>query len=582
MFPGEKNEMSVRCRSLLHWFAVLVMCTAGTTVPADPIEVNPTYKVHMLSKPAVVRILDGAIGFIPLADGRKVELQSISSGSGFFVSPDGYIMTNAHVVSMTKSGDEGIRQELFKQFILKALASRNMQPTQENVAAVLRWAQQNAGQVTLTTRANFVLLQDGNKLRYEIKSYGAPMGEEGGQLTGKDVAILKVETRNAPTLRLGDSARMRVGDRVFVIGFPGAADSDLLDNRSSVEPTTNDGSISAVKTTVDGIPVLQTNTNTTHGNSGGPVLNQNAEVIGLLTFRGNTVNGQEVQGFNFIVPSNTAREYLGPAGTTNTAGLVDQGWSAGLEQYWAGHFRTAKTKFEEVVSLQPNHAEARRLITETQERILRGEEKPDAPAPAPLPIALTPPAPGPATAPVPTPAPAADGTGTTLIIAIAAIAVLIVIAVAVLLLRNRGGQPAPTTRAPYAGPSLRGGTAHLPAYAGDSAATMFGAPGGSTGEARLNFTAGPLSGQNISIPASGAWLGRDASRADILVSHPMVSGQHLWIGRQGERWLLKDKGSTNGTYIGSSGSGRVSEHPLRNGDRVLIAPDGAVSFTVSL
>ncbi|HNO60404.1 MAG TPA: hypothetical protein PKH44_07200 [Plasticicumulans sp.] len=45
---------------------------------------------------------------------------------------------------------------------------------------------------------------------------------------------------------------------------------------------------------------------------------------------------------------------------------------------------------------------------------------------------------------------------------------------------------------------------------------------------------------------------------------------------------MKDKGSTNGTYIGSSGSGRVSEHPLRNGDRVLIAPDGAVSFTVSL
>ena len=153
--------MPVRCRSLLHWFAVLVMCTAGATVPADPIEVNPTYKVHMLSKPAVVRILDGALGFIPLADGRKVELQSISSGSGFFVSPDGYIMTNAHVVSMTKSGDEGIRQELFKQYILKALASRNLQPTQENVASVLRWAQQNAGQVTLTTRANFVLLQDG-------------------------------------------------------------------------------------------------------------------------------------------------------------------------------------------------------------------------------------------------------------------------------------------------------------------------------------------------------------------------------------------------------------------------------------
>lgn len=578
--------MSVRRRLPLHLLAAFLLCTGWTLASADPIEVNPTYKVHMLSKPAVVRILDGAIGFIPLADGRKVDLQVISSGSGFFVSPDGYIMTNAHVVSTTKSGDDGIRQELYRQFILKALASRNLQPTQENVAAVVRWAQQNAGQVTITTRANYVLLQDGNKLRYEIKSYGAPMGEEGGQLTGKDVAIIKVETRNAPTLRLGDSARMRVGDRVFVIGYPGAADSELLDNRSSVEPTTNDGSISAVKTTVDGIPVLQTNTNTTHGNSGGPVLNQNSEVIGLLTFRGNTVNGQEVQGFNFIVPSNTAREYLGPAGTTNTAGLVDQRWTVGLEQYWAGHFRTAKTNFEEVLSLQPNHAEARRLITETQERILRGEEKPDTPAPAPNPLPVTTPTPVTTPNPViaPQPAPAAESGNTTLIIAIAVIAVLIVIAVVVLLLRKRGpAAPAYVPRSAYAGAAGRGGTAHMPVYgAGNDAATMVGGPATTGGELRLSFTAGPLAGSSVGVPASGAWLGRDAGRADIVVQHPMVSGQHLWIGRQGDRWLLKDKGSTNGTFIGSSGSGRVSEHALRNGDRVLIAPDGAVGFTVSL
>lgn len=555
--------MSDRRRPSLRVLAVLLICTGWSPAYADALDVNPTYKVHMLSKPAVVRILDGVIGYVPLADGRKVELQSISSGSGFFVSPDGYIMTNAHVVSTTKSGEDGAKQELFKLFVLKALASRNLQPTQDNIATVLRWAQQNAGTPVITTRANFVLLQDGNKLRYEIKSYGTPMGDQGDQLTGKDTAIIKVETRNAPTLRLGDSSKVRVGDRVYVIGFPGAADSEMLDSKSSVEPTTNDGSISAVKTTVDGIPVLQTNANTTHGNSGGPVLNQNSEVIGLLTFRGNTVNGQEVQGFNFIVPANTAREYLGPAGTTNAAGLVDQRWIAGLEQYWAGHFRAAKTNFEEVLSLQPNHAEARRLITETQERILRGEEKPDTP-PAPL--------------------PEPDNSRQYVIVGGAVAAALVVLAVVVLLLRGRSpARATATVRAPYPGPTPRGGgTAHVPAYAGADGATMVGESPTAGGEARLRFTAGPLSGQSVTVPASGAWLGRDANRADIVVTHPMVSGQHLWIGRHGDRWLLKDKGSTNGTYVGSAANGRVSEQRLHDGDRVLIAPDGAVSFTVSL
>ncbi len=55
------------------------------------------------------------------------------------------------------------------------------------------------------------------------------------------------------------------------------------------------------------------------------------EVIGLLTFRGDTVNGQEVSGFAFVVPSNTVQEYVKAAGATNEQGPTDQLFQEGLE-----------------------------------------------------------------------------------------------------------------------------------------------------------------------------------------------------------------------------------------------------------
>ena len=57
-----------------------------------------------------------------------------------------------------------------------------------------------------------VVLPDGTRLPYVVKAYGAPVGE------GKDVAIIKVESKNAPNLVIGDSEKMQVQDKVLAIG----------------------------------------------------------------------------------------------------------------------------------------------------------------------------------------------------------------------------------------------------------------------------------------------------------------------------------------------------------------------------
>ena len=209
-----------------------------------------------------------------------------------------------------------------------------------------------------------VVLPGGDTLDGEVKSYGAPINE------GKDVAVLKIEGKNLPTLPLGNSDNIQNQDNIWVSGYPAAADSDLLSPDSSLVSSMNAGQISATsKKTELGSPVIQINAATTHGNSGGPVINEKGQIIGLLTFRGDTVNGQEVQGFNFAVPVNTVKEFVNQAGAKNTKSDTDDLYKEGLALYWGGYYKHALDKFEAVQRIYPNHSEIKQYITNSEKRV---------------------------------------------------------------------------------------------------------------------------------------------------------------------------------------------------------------------
>src|ERR1041384_5677548 len=243
-------------------------------------------RLAMFSKPAVVRIIDGGMGQIlfapPGIQPQVYNVQVIALGSGFFISSNGYIATNAHVVSMTHDGEDKMKQTLFYQLVQQIAQQYGKDPRSLNTSFIDQHSQLQSFQ-----KVNVVIIPDGSSFPFEIKQYGAPTGESADQ--GKDVAIIKIEVRNAPIIKLGDSEKVQLQDHVTVIGYPGAADtfsSGLLSSKSVLEATINDGKISAKKQSSSGAPILQTSTAATHGYSGVSTLNDANEVVGLLTFRG--------------------------------------------------------------------------------------------------------------------------------------------------------------------------------------------------------------------------------------------------------------------------------------------------------
>ena len=339
---------------------------------APPVAVSEGERLAMYSKPAVVRIYVGPEGtFVYRHLNGEVRsypgFQHVISGSGFFISSNGYIATNAHVTRMWHEGEDKAREFLINRFI--AAAGKTFYSIAENN---MTRAQYNGIRERIVGLSNFnmyhvVVTPDGSQLIFEDKpsGYGAPTEESEN---AKDVAVIKIEVKNAPVLLLGDSDKVKVSDTDAVIGYPGVADFDEFKGfrsaKSPLEAAFTFGHISATKSLASGA-ILQTDANIDHGNSGGPVLNAEGEVIGLATF------GKDSQ-HSFVVTSNTAKEFVNAVGATNELGLTDKLYREGLELYWQGKYKEAMPKFEEVKRLFPQHSEVNGLIQKSQQAIAEG------------------------------------------------------------------------------------------------------------------------------------------------------------------------------------------------------------------
>lgn len=125
-----------------------------------------------------------------------------------------------------------------------------------------------------------------------------------------DLAILKASISDHPVLKLGNSDGVKTGARVFAIGTP-----------DKLPQSFNDGMVSQAERMFADTPCFQINVLINHGNSGGPLLDEQGQVVGINTFgRGTALVlegvsfGSDVQGINFAIKINEALPILKGAG----------------------------------------------------------------------------------------------------------------------------------------------------------------------------------------------------------------------------------------------------------------------------
>jgi|GEM_PF-3235289 hypothetical protein len=108
-----------------------------------------------------------------------------------------------------------------------------------------------------------------------------------------DLAFLKIEAVDLPTIPLGNSNNVQLGDDVLLVGAP-----------QGLEQTVSSGLISGIRLD-NGVRVLQTSAAASPGSSGGPLLNRRGEAVGVMSFK--VVDGENL---NFAIPINYVRGKL--------------------------------------------------------------------------------------------------------------------------------------------------------------------------------------------------------------------------------------------------------------------------------
>ena len=170
------------------------------------------------------------------------ERRAQSLGSGVIVSSDGYVLTNNHVV------DQGV-------------------------------------EVTVT-------MPDQRELRAKVI----------GTDPATDIAVLKIEASNLPTMPWGDSAQLKVAEWVLAIGNPFQLNQSVTLGIVSATGRRLEGRLATYE------DFIQTDAAINPGNSGGALVNARGELVGINTAIFSETGGY--QGIGFAVPSNLARHVM--------------------------------------------------------------------------------------------------------------------------------------------------------------------------------------------------------------------------------------------------------------------------------
>ncbi len=323
-------------------------------------------EILLRAKPAVAMVVAEVGGEVTVRCGPGGE-QSVrptpfrETGTGWFVDPRGALLTNAHLVSSAHQPPAWVAKQLAENAV------------QQRCPPAAQASALQTARVKLEPSL-FVILSNGIRLPAVIAKYSPPVL---GVMSGRDLALLRLEAADMPTLALGDSAAAKIGDRLHILGFPGVVLShELLNASAKVEASVTNGAVSGFKQDVANQAVIQTDASAAPGISGGPTVNDRGNVVGVLTLAPGDQSGA-VQGFNFVIPSAAVREFLKDTPVARPEpSRFNAAWHAALRDFFAGNHPAARKHFAEANRLLPEIPDVRRLSEENEDRIKNPPPRP--------------------------------------------------------------------------------------------------------------------------------------------------------------------------------------------------------------
>lgn len=382
-------------------------------------------KSTIIGKPAVAKIynrncvnirIDSKTG-LETTPTRTYDICSGGVGTGFYVSSDGYLISNGHVATPNALDSvvtslNSLNPPQFWSDFANDIAKVLLQQTGVNIASLSPidlvylvlgvFVELNQeGSITLTsTYENYIV--NGEKFDIDMSTYLPNSQSEFIKLTTvtgqvdssvlagynsakniedglktPDLAILKIEDVSGvelPSLRLTEEQFITSGMAIHVLGFPAAVDvSSHLSSIASNIPTITTGTISAIKPSQSGtFNLVQIDASVSGGNSGGPILNSQGEVVAVTTYALTSGSAD----YNFGVSVKEVSDYLTDNGITPKEGEVTKRLISGAQNLEKQYYKYAVADFKKVIELYPNaKSSINPLIAVSQKKIDEGEDR---------------------------------------------------------------------------------------------------------------------------------------------------------------------------------------------------------------
>jgi len=386
---------------------------ASVTADADSSE-----KVSALYSPAVAKIYNAYCMDITL-DGKPYlkDICSAASGSGFFVSQDGYIGTNGHVAATTPldlaissainlyatKGDSRSFLALLNMTSLKTSDVPTGATSAEKLGLFIdamygidaaRFGATNSVQNLLVgiTRQNPDIAEllkatnaretytDKNVVPAELVAYDYRANDGYDGFKSSDVAVVKVAGSNYPIVTLGSIDTVTQGSDLLILGYPGNANTNGIVEASSSEATLTTGKVSAIKNASGSDKkLIETATTIGHGNSGGPAFDDDGTVVGIATYSADSAGAGDGT-YNYIRDIKDFEDLARDSNLTfDTTSKTQVEWQKGIDNFYSSHYSKAVKNFQAVLQLYPNHSRAADLITAAEKRIAEGKDIKDFP-----------------------------------------------------------------------------------------------------------------------------------------------------------------------------------------------------------